>query len=303
MEEHISVCIATLHRNLSLERLLRKMANQETHGLFDFSLIVVDNDAAGPARETVIRLKEELGLNIIYDLEPIQTIPAARNHALRLATGNYIGIIDDDEFPPHHWLRTLYCAIQTFDVDGALGPVHPFFETQPPAWLLKSRFCERPVYRTGTLLHWNQTRTGNVLLKKAVFEKNNLYFDMKYKTGGSDQAFFKQAMQAGYKFVACEEAPVYEVVSQERWMKSYYLRRALVNGFNSYRYVMNEPKNFTRLSSSLRSAAALLVYAIATPFSVIMGSHQVMNCLEKGIYHLSRICAMLGIELVKKRNF
>ncbi len=141
------------------------------------------------------------------------------------------------------------------------------------------------------------------IMKKAVFEKNNLYFDMKYKTGGSDQAFFKQAMQAGYKFVACEEAPVYEVVSQERWMKSYYLRRALVNGFNSYRYIMNEPKNFLCLSSILRSAAALLVYAIATPFSIIMGNHVLINCLEKGFYHFSRICAMLGIELVKKRNF
>lgn len=303
MEEHISVCIATLHRNLSLERLLRKMANQETHGLFDFSLIVVDNDAAGPARETVIRLKEELGLNIIYDLEPIQTIPAARNHALRLATGNYIGIIDDDEFPPHHWLCTLYRAIQTFDVDGALGPVHPFFETHPPAWLLKGRFCERPVYRTGTLLHWNQTRTGNVLLKKDVFDKNNLCFDMKFKTGGSDQEFFKQAMKVGCKFVSVEEAPVYEVVPQGRWMKSYYLRRALVNGFNAHRYSMNEPNKFSWILTNLKSAGALLVYAMAAPFAAIVGSHVLLGCLERGLHHLSRICAMMGIELVKKRNF
>jgi len=303
MKDKVSVCICTYRRNALLGRLLRNVAGQQTGGLFDFSVVVVDNDVAGHARRTVAELQQELGLKIIYDIEPERTIPAARNHALRLATGNYIGIIDDDEFPPHHWLFTLYHAIQTFDVDGALGPVHPFFETQPPAWLLKGRFCERPAYRTGTLLHWNQTRTGNVLLKKAVFEKNNLYFDMKYKTGGSDQAFFKQAMQAGYKFVACEEAPVYEIVPQERWIKSYYLRRALVNGFNSYRYIMNEPQKFRRFLSNLKSVVALLVYAIAAPFSIIVGSHVLMNCLEKGVHHFSRLCAMLGIELAKKRNF
>ena len=131
MKDHISVCVPTFRRNQMLERLLRKLALQETGGLFDFSVVVVDNDVTGPAKETVMRLKTELALDICYGIEPEQTIPAARNHALRLARGNYIGIIDDDEFPPQNWLITLYRAIHTFDVDGALGPVHPFFEQKP----------------------------------------------------------------------------------------------------------------------------------------------------------------------------
>ena len=49
-----------------LERLLRKVALQETGGLFDLSVVVVDNDAEGPARETVMRLNAELGLDISY---------------------------------------------------------------------------------------------------------------------------------------------------------------------------------------------------------------------------------------------
>lgn len=303
MKDHISVCVPTFHRNQMLERLLRKLALQETDGLFDFSVVVVDNDAAGPARETVMRLRDEIGLDISYGIEPEQTIPAARNHALRLARGNYIGIIDDDEFPPQHWLITMYRAIQTFDVDGALGPVHPFFEQKPPTWLIKSRFCERPTHRTGTLLHWNQTRTGNVLLKKEVFDKHQLNFDRKFKTGGSDQEFFKQAMHAGCMFVAVEEAPVYETVPPERWTKSYYLKRALVNGFNSYRYSVSEKRGISWVTVPVKSTGALLIYALAFPFCVCLGSHVLMNCLEKGGHHLSRLFAMLGIELVKKRSF
>lgn len=286
-----------------LERLLRKLALQENCGLFDFSVVVVDNDAAGPARETVMRLRDELGLDISYGIEPEQTIPAARNHALRLARGNYIGIIDDDEFPPQHWLITLYRAINVFDVDGGLGPVHPFFEQQPPVWLLKGRFCERPVHRTGTLLHWSQTRTGNVLLKKEVFDKHHLCFDRKFKTGGSDQEFFKQAMQAGCRFVAVEEAPVYEIVPPERWTKSYYLKRALVNGYNAYRYSVSQMRGFSWMMVPIKSIGALLSYALAVPFCACLGTHVLMNCLERGGHHLSRLLAMLGIELVKKRNF
>jgi succinoglycan biosynthesis protein ExoM len=303
MKDHISICVPTFHRNQTLERLLRNLAIQETDGLFDFSVVVVDNDMAGPARETVMRLTAELGLDIIYGIESEQTIPAARNHALRLAHGNYIGIIDDDEFPPQQWLINLYRAIRTFDVDGALGPVHPFFEQKPPEWLLKGRFCERPVHRTGTLLHWNQTRTGNVLLKKDVFDKHHLCFDRKFTTGGSDQEFFKQAMHAGCKFVAVEEAPVYEIVLPERWARNYYLKRALVNGSNAYRNSVGQIHGLSRIIVPMKSIGALLVYALAAPFCACFGSHVLMNCLERGSHHLSRLFAMLGIELVKKRNF
>ena len=303
MKDHISVCICTFHRNQMLEHLLRKMSLQETGGLFDFSVVVVDNDAAGPARETVTRLQGELVLDITYGIEPEQTIPAARNHALRLAKGNYIGIIDDDEFPPTHWLITMYRAIQTFDVDGALGPVHPFFEKQPPAWLVKSRFCERPVHRTGILLDWDQTRTGNVLLKKDVFDKHHLCFDLNCKTSGSDKEFFREAMQVGYRFIAVEEAPVYEIVPPERQIKSYYLKRALVQASNERRFRAPRLRGLSKVSVPMKSMAALLVYTLILPFCAFVGSHAVMKYAEKVAYHLSWLLAMLGIDLAKNRNF
>ena len=303
MKDHISVCVCTYHRNVMLERLLRKLALQATNGLFDFSVVVVDNDAIGPAKETAVRLGEELELDITYGIEPERTIPAARNHALRLAKGNIIGIIDDDEFPPHEWLLTMYRAIQTFDVDGALGPVHPFFEQEPPGWLVKGRFCERPVHRTGTLLRWDQTRTGNVLLKREVLDKHNLCFDLKWKTSGSDRAFFREAMRAGCRFVAVEEAPVYETVPPERWTRSYYVKRALVHGFNAHRNSTNHRWGFSSVMAPMKSVGALVTYAVVLPFCVPVGTHLVMKYLEKGAHHLSRLCAILRIELVKKRDF
>jgi len=303
MKDHISICICTFHRNQMLERLLRSLSRQEAGGLFVFSIIVVDNDALGPAQETVSRLRDELNIEIDYGIEPEQTIPAARNHALQLARGNYVAIIDDDEFPPATWLMTMYRAIRTFVVDGALGPVLPHFDQPPPAWLIKGRFCERPVHKTGTLLRWDQTRTGNVLLKKDVFDEHHLLFDPKWKTSGSDRAFFKSAMQLGYKFIFVAEAPVYEDVPPDRWKKAYYVRRALVHGFNSHRNSVGETRGIARVLVPIKSFAALSAYIVAIPFAACLGTHLLVKCLEGGGHHLSRLCAMVGIELVKKRDF
>jgi len=302
MSDKVSICICTYRRNELLGRLLRKVAVQETDGLFELAVIVVDNDDAGHARETVAQLRRELGLSIAYDIEPERTIPAARNHALRLADGNFIAIIDDDEFPPTDWLITMYRAVLTFDTDGALGPVHPFFDETPPDWLIRGRFCERPVHRTGTLLNWDQTRTGNVFLKKEVFDRHGLSFDPNFKTGGSDREFFRQAMRLGCRFVAVEEAPVYEVVPRERWEKSYWLRRAVVNGYNSQKYIASNGY-LSRLAGILKSVVMVIVYAVTVVFASAAGPHAVMKYAEKGAHHLSRLAAAGGIQLIRERKF
>ena len=181
------------------------------------------------------RVRAELRLDVAYSIEPERTIPAARNHALRMARGNYIGIIDDDEFTPPDWLLRLYEGIQTFAVDGVLGPVRPFFAGGPPAWLAKSGICDSPVHRTGTLLHWSQMFTNNVLVKKDVFDRHGLAFDLRFRTGGSDQEFFRQAVSRGCQFAAVAEAPVYQVIPPGRWTRNDWVKRALVNGFNARR--------------------------------------------------------------------
>lgn len=301
--DHISICICTNKRPLMLERLINKLNDQVTYDLFNYSIVVIDNDQAGSAKGIVETLAENVKIKINYDIEPEKSIPAARNHAIKLATGNYIAIIDDDEFPPPHWLITLYRAIQTFDVEGALGPVIPYFEQKPPSWLIKGKFCERPIYRTGTLLDWYHTRSGNVLLKRKVFDEYDLRFDLEWKTSGSDRAFFKQAIEHGYKFVAVAEAPVYEIVPPERWQKNYYIRRSIVHGYNTYKNSIKGTSLTRQILTALKSMLALGVYLISFPICLILGPALYVKCLEKGAHHFSQLLARFDIELIKKRDF
>lgn len=286
-----------------LVRLLRMLAIQETANLFRVSVVVVDNDAAGPSRDLVLRLSNELGLDITYEVEPVRTIATARNHALRLAEGDFIAMIDDDEFPPPNWLLTMYRAMQTFEVDGVLGPVRPFFEQPPPAWLMKGEFSGAPAYRTGTLLRWQQTYAGNALLKADVCCKRKVFFDESYTMGGEDQVFFRSAMQAGCRFVAVEEGTVYETVPPERWGKKYYLRRAIANGFNAHKAQLSQSWSLSRLTMPFKSVVAVCLYAVALPFAFIVGDHLFVTVLEKGGHHLSRLFATVHIRLLKDRGF
>lgn len=301
--DQISICICTYRRQSMLGRLIKKLSTLETDNLFDYSIIVIDNDPSASAKDTVENSSKNLKINIRYDIEPERSIPSARNHALMLATGNYIAIIDDDEFPPPNWLVTLYRAIQTFEVDGALGPIIPYFEQKPPAWLIKGKFCERPIYRTGTLLDWNHTRTGNVLLKRKVFVEYGLKFDPIWKTSGSDRAFFKLAMEHGYKFIAVAEAPVYEIVPPERWKKTYYIKRSIVHGYNTYRNSIKGAPLKRQVLTAIKSLLAIGSYLIALPICLIAGPAWYLKCIEKGAHHLSQLLARFDIQIITKRNF
>ena len=302
MKDHISVCVCTFRRNDMLRRLLFTLSRQETQGLFDYSIVVIDNDARGTAKACVQEAKEELGLDLVYEVEPTNTIPAARNHAVRIARGNYIGIIDDDELAPADWLLTMYRAVETFAVDGALGPVYPFFEQTPPEWLVKSGLCERPVIRTGTLLDWNDTRTGNVLVRKEVFTGNNLRFDENCKTSGSDKEFFREAMDRGCRFVAVAEAPVFETVPRERQTKSYYFRRYRIQASNERKFRAPLLRGVSKVAAPLRSFIALSAYCLILPFSAVIGSHVALRLGLKIVYHGSWLLTMLGFDLAKSRD-
>ena len=301
--DHVSVCICTYRRNDLLVLLLRKLLLQETGGHFDFSIVVVDNDAAAGARDTVARFQPEAGIAVTYDVEPDKCIAAARNRAVRLAQGNYIAFIDDDEFPPQDWLLTLYRAIQVFDADGALGPVYPFFAHTPPEWLVKSGLCERPVLRTGTWLHWDDTRTGNVLMQRRVFDEHGLWFDVKYRTSGSDKEYFREAMALGYRFVAVQEAPVYETVPPSRQTRQYWITRALVQASNERKFRAPHLKGLSKVLAPLKAIAALGVYTLWLPVAAVIGRHALVKYQEKCAYHGSWLLAMVGVDLARHRNF
>jgi len=293
----VSICICTYRRPGLLNHLLEALRGLIENDLFSWSVVVVDNDDRQSAREVVRAAQEWLSRPILYDVEPERSISLARNRAIRNAGGELIAFIDDDEFPESNWLVRLYDTLRVTDADAVLGPVEPFFDERAPAWLVRSRLCERPRFKTGTVItDPRYTRTGNVLLRRNLFAGADGQFDRRYgKSGGGDTVFFKRMIQHGKKLVWCDEARVFEVVPPERQTRGYYVKRAFARG----RATAME----TRLASigTIRSLAAIVLYTSALPFLLLLGQHLFMRYAVKDCDHLGKILGHLGISVVRER--
>jgi glycosyltransferase involved in cell wall biosynthesis len=276
-----------------LKRLLDTLQSQYTNGLFAYSVAIVDNDSHQSAENAVRSFRETSELEVRYYVEPEQNIALARNMAARNAKGNLIAFIDDDELPPPDWLLRLFTSYTALEIDGVLGPVLPVYEGVPPVWVLKGRFYERPSHKTGTILDWEHTRTGNVLLKRSIFDNPDSRFRPEFGRGGEDRDFFRRVMQKGWRFAWCSEAPVFEAVSPERYKRSIMLKRALVRGANAP--YDDDP------FSHLKSLVAIPLYTLILPVLALMPHHLFMRYLIKDFDHIGRLLSLVGIDAVKEK--
>lgn len=294
----ICVCICTFKKPDLLRQLLAKLEAQESDGLFEYSIVIVDNDKYESARKAVESHIRQSKVSVTYLVEPRQNIALARNKAIENAEGDFVSFIDDDEYPPPKWLLRLYTAFKTYNPNGGvLGPVVPYYPEGTPQWLIKSKICDRPNHRTGTVLDWNMTRTGNVLLARPMLRETYPLFDSKKgRTGGEDKVFFKMLIEHGYTFIWCQEAHVFEVVYKDRWKLSHYIHRSLMRGGVEGR----EHGIFSLYV--LRSLLSLSYYTFFLAVSMFRGRHQIFKNVIKVVYDFARFIGCLGLVFEKERR-
>ena len=85
--------------------------------------------------------------------------------------------------------------------------VVPYYESgNLPKWVVDGKFYERPSHRTGEVLHWTNTRTGNVMFRRDIFESGENLFRQEFGRGGEDRDFFRRMITKGFRFVWCAES-------------------------------------------------------------------------------------------------
>lgn len=298
--DHISVCICTFHRPVLLSKALAGIAQQVTEATFTFEVVVVDNDQRRSAEETVRLFPPGNATKIIYDCEPEQNIALARNKAIQSATGNLIAFMDDDEYPVEEWLIRLYRTMTECKSAGALGPVLPSLPSAAPQWLKKGNIFNRRRFPTGTRLTVRDTRTGNVLLSRAILPEGSTWFDPAFgRTGGEDVDFFRKQMALGRAFVWCDEAEAYETIPPERWQISFhmkkYFRIGVLNGESLRK------SGFTGFIGFLKTIVSVTVWSIAFFVMLPFGKHLWIPPILKFAYSVSCVLSYCGLSLEKNR--
>ena len=295
---HIEVCVLTYRRPDMLASCLAALIRQQQKG-FTYSILVVDNDAEHSAEDVVGRSARQSPVRIAYAVEPQQNISRARNKAVESASGDWIAFIDDDESAEPDWLLRLHATGREYLADGVLGPVLPRFEGTPPEWLPKSGLCLRSSFPTGApLANSKYMRTGNVLFDRRIVEGLEAPFDPRLgRSGGEDADFFDRMLQSNRTFVWCNEARVHEWVPADRQTLGYHLRRAVIRG------VTEAEKRDLMSFGTIKSVAAIAVYAIALPVLLVVRYDLFARYLVRCCDHAAKLLAHCGIKLARERTF
>lgn len=255
----ISVCICTFRRPEGLASTLASMEKARFPAVA-IEFIVVDNDAAGSAREVASGKAWALPGPLRYEIEPMPGVGHARNRCLRAATGGWICFVDDDEVVSEGWLMQLWERVHHDVADAAFGPVVALTPDLPP-WHAQSGFFDRHHSVSGTPMDWRHCASGNVLIRRALVVGLN-GFDADFaRSGAEDTDLFRRCIDAGARLVWCEEAVIEETVSAHRLTRRWAWLRSYLGGQNYARLVRRHDGAAAFATVVCKGLLGVLVYA------------------------------------------
>jgi glycosyltransferase involved in cell wall biosynthesis len=230
----VSVCVATCDRPIGLANLLGALEALEIPAGATLQVVVVDNDSGESARAICDEVAARHAYSLHYVVEKRRGIPFARNAALAaaLSSSDFVAFIDDDETPETDWLVELLRVQEYYSADVVTGPCLPRYVESPPRWVAEGGFHERPRYPTGTLRQ--VAFTHNALVRAAVFDGLDCYFDESMAlNGGDDSEFFMRVYAAGFQIVWADNAIVRESVPASRSTVRWLVQRGFRVGTSS----------------------------------------------------------------------
>jgi glycosyltransferase involved in cell wall biosynthesis len=130
----LSVGICTWNRCELLRQTLEQMTRLRAPAGVTWEVVVVNNNCSDATDAVLAEFAAQLPLRRIFEATPGQS--SARNAVVQAATGDYLIWTDDDVLVDPEWL-VAYAGAFAARPDAVVfgGPITPWFEGTPPAWL------------------------------------------------------------------------------------------------------------------------------------------------------------------------
>lgn len=221
----ISVLIPTLRRPDSFRRAALSVFGQVCE--HEIELVAIDNAPEHSARAVFAELQAAAPIGFVSAHEPRPGVAHARNTALRVATGDFIAWIDDDQEAAPNWLAALMAQRQAGGAQSVFGPI------QAQAQGAHSAFFESLYSRTGPHQSGPVAKVSgmsNTLQPRVMFDEAEPFPTHTNETGGEDDYIFAAWREAGARFDWATDAHVVEHVEQSRQTLTHGLRRAFAYG-------------------------------------------------------------------------
>jgi GT2 family glycosyltransferase len=173
----VSVIIPTLNRYQYLKDVLLDLEKQE---YVNFEVIVVDQSV--PFQESFYK-QFKLNLNVMHQQE--KALWLARNSAIKASDANYFLLFDDDSRVEPDWITNHLKCIDFFKAEISSGTSISVVGAKVPDSYRYFKLSE-------------QIDTGNVLIKRKVFEQIGLFDRQFEKQRMGDGEFGLRAYLAGF---------------------------------------------------------------------------------------------------------
>ena len=186
---------------------------------------------------------------------------------------------------------------------AVLGPVVPEFPRGSRLWAIKSGLFDRPQFASGTVVHSNECRLGNILFCGQWLRRYlpNPFDTQLAQSGGEDTKYFMRAACDGATFVWCDTAIAYEEVPLSRQSLAWLLGRRFKAAAVYWR--LQSPN----LSASRRWALATLgivgavLYGIVALILLPLGRAKSVRSLMKSASALGRIAMLCRFNILVYR--
>lgn len=186
----VSVCVPVYNVASSLEVCLDSIINQT---LQDIEIICVDDGSTDNSLEILERYREKDGRIVVIHKEN-GGLPSARNAALDVAKGEYVGFVDSDDFIQDNMYERLYgvATEEKCDVVICGANIYPD-EPRAPQWYYDTLSPSERLYEEYTPdLLYSCVDTSpflwRTMIRRSLIEENNLRLDEEI-TLGEDKAF------------------------------------------------------------------------------------------------------------------
>lgn len=234
----ITVVVCTYNRADMLDSALTSIEEQIVPNTIHFEILVMDDGSTDSTADVVSRHAERSQVHVRYINQANLGVAAARNRGVVEAQGDWIAFFDDDQIAAQEWLSRLFERTEGVDIVG--GPcrlmlhhnVAPVVDSTVRRLLGENPYMaqERP---TSVALLDPRVReaipgTGNVLVKKSLFQRVGLFNDNGIY--GEDLELFRRAESAGALFAIAPNAIVFHVIPPSRLSTTYLLPLARKGG-------------------------------------------------------------------------
>jgi glycosyltransferase involved in cell wall biosynthesis len=131
----VTIAICTWNRSDLLDKTLAQMRRLVIPTGLAWEIVVVNNRCTDNTDEVIASHSDTLPVRRIWEEQQGQS--HARNAASLAAHGELIVWTDDDVLVDRHWLGEMVAAARSQPAMNFFGgPIEPWFETDPPKWLL-----------------------------------------------------------------------------------------------------------------------------------------------------------------------